>query len=395
MLIFLYLNYKNKRFNWSESLKAESEEPYGTAFIMKMLKGNTTNGTFTYNTKKQLKDVLDPEQTEQTYVLIGGYMFLDSLSLSVLTKFIENGNDAFIAAQFPQEILYKVWTNECLDSIEYPNTRNSVIKANFFHPEFASKAGYKFSYRFLDEDLDYNWNYLTSTALCDSIKTLTPLGYIETSYVNFFKIRYGKGNLFIHTNPILFSNYSMTKESSVEYASAVFSHFQNKTVIWDEFSKSPRYNLGNSLSKSPLYFIMEQRSLRYGWWLLLITTTLYIAFAAKRKQKLIPVIEPRVNTSLQFIKMISSLHYQYQNNSDMAQKKMKHFLHHVRSKYNISTHKIDDVFIKNLSLKSKVSEDEINNIFIYYRIVERIKDINLSRLVELYNHIDNFYKQEK
>jgi hypothetical protein len=187
----------------------------------------------------------------------------------------------------------------------------------------------------------------------------------------------------------------MTKEVNTDYASAVFSHLRHKNLIWDEFSKVPSYNYGNSLERSPLYFIMQQQSLRYAWWILLIASILYVVFAAKRKQKIIPVIESKVNTSLQFVNMVAALHFLNQNHKDMALKKMRHFLYHVRTKYNLSTNKIDETFIKKLSLKSQVSEADINIIFEHYNVVDRFKNITDSRLADLYKHIDNFYKQGK
>src|SRR5688572_1959134 len=394
LLAFFYFNFKDKRYSWYENYKAESDQPYGTEFIMKMLKGYGS-GKFTYNTKKRLSVLLDSAKENQSYVFIGEAMYLDSLSNLALARFIANGNDAFIAVTNPPKIISTVWFSECADEMSYPFTEAITVDANFYHPQFAAEKSYPFSYRMRDRDVNYQWKYLGSIALCDSVRSIVPLGYIDPTLVNFFKIPYGEGNLYLHTNPIVFTNYFMTQERNTAYASGVFSHLKHENVIWDEFSKVPSFNYGNSLDRSPLYFIMQQQSLRYAWWILLITTILYIFFAAKRKQKIIPVIEPKANTSLQFVKMIASLHFLNQNHKDMALKKMKHFLYQVRTKYNLSTNKIDDAFIKKLSLKSQVSEEEINSIFKHYKVVEEFKNITDSRLVDLYIHIDKFYKQRK
>lgn len=393
--LFFYFNFSNNRFNWYESYKAESDQPYGTAFIMKMLT-SYTDGEFTYNTKKPVHDLLDSAGQQQAYIFIGKSIFLDSADKEAMMAFIANGNDALIATTYmPPAIISKVLESECVERISYFNTEAITITANFYHPEFKAATPYSFSRRVNDRDVPYTWHYLEPTALCDSVNSIVPLGYIESTSVNFYKIPYGKGNLYLHTNPILFTNYFMTKEINTSYASSVFSHFQHKNLIWDEYSKVPLYNWGNNLEQSPLYFIMEQPSLRYAWWFLLAIAFLYVLFAAKRKQKIIPVLEPRANTSLQFVNMIASLHYLNQNHSDMARKKMKHFLHYVRTKYNLSTHKIDDVFIKKLSLKSHVSEQDVESIFEQYKVVEKFKDITVSRLADLYKHIDNFYKHGK
>ena len=362
---------------------------------MKMLKAQTP-GNFTYNTKKSISSLLDSGIQNTAYVFVGGSLYLDSMSAEVLVNFIARGNDAFIACQYmPSRITRQMMLSDCGEEIEYFDTQATTIQTNFYHPAFQVQEPYSFTYRIQDKDEDNRWYYLNSSVLCDSLTYLVPLGYMEPMMVNFYKIPFGKGNLYVHTNPILFSNYFMTKESSVSYASSVISHVNYNNLIWDEFSKIPLQNFGNDLQRSPLYFIMEQQSLRYAWWILLVSIILYTLFVAKRKQKIIPVLEPRANTSLQFVNMVSSLHYHNQNHSDMARKKMRHFLHHIRTKYNLSTQKIDDVFVKKLSSKSHVSEADIHAIFDNYKVVEKFKDITVSRLADLYKHIDNFYKQGK
>jgi hypothetical protein len=395
LVFFFYMNFKEKRFNWYESYKSESDQPYGTAFIMKMLK-SYADAKFTYNTKKPVHDLLDSAGENQAYVFIGESIFLDSADTDALVTFIANGNDAFLATTYvPPAIISNVLIGECDNEVAYANQEAKTIQTNFYHPRFAASTPYSFTYKIKDREVSYFWDYLDPAVLCDSVNSLVPLGYIEPTHVNFLKIPYGKGNLYLHSNPILFTNFFMTKESNTAYASSVFSHLRRNHIVWDEYSKVPMYNWGNKLEQSPLYFIMEQQSLRYAWWLLLVTALLYVLFAAKRKQKIIPVLESRANTSLQFVSLIASLHYHNQNHTDMARKKMKHFLHYVRTKYNMSTHKIDDVFIKKLSLKSGVSEQEVENIFDHYKFVEKFKNITVSRLADLYRHIDNFYKHGK
>ncbi len=45
--------------------------------------------------------------------------------------------------------------------------------------------------------------------------------------------------MFIHTNPLVFTNYFLTKKDKMAYVSGVFSHLDGTDVIWDEYSKVP------------------------------------------------------------------------------------------------------------------------------------------------------------
>jgi hypothetical protein len=122
-----------------------------------------------------------------------------------------------------------------------------------------------------------------------------------------------------------------------------------------------------------------------------------VVFGAKRMQRVIPVIEAKSNTSLEFVNMISRLHYKNGNHLDMAHKKMKYFLYFVRSKYGIHTERFNEAHIRRLAEKSKVNLSEVEVIFSrYYLIEEKFKNnIEANRLVDLYDSIDNFYRQSK
>src|SRR5690606_3172074 len=148
--------------------------------------------------------------------------------------------------------------------------------------------------------------YFSDRIFCDSTRSITPLGYQEDGGVNFIRIAAGNGNLYLHSNPLVFTNYFLTNEENVAYASAVFSHLRGKGIVWDEYSKIP-FAGNNNAYNSPLYYILQQPSLKYAWWLLLLTVLLYVVFAARRTQRVIPVIDPKTNSSLEFVNLISSL----------------------------------------------------------------------------------------
>jgi hypothetical protein len=227
---------------------------------------------------------------------------------------------------------------------------------------------------------------------CDKTPVL-PLGYQSSNQVNFLGVPHGKGHLYLHTNPIVFTNYFISKSENREYISGVFSHLGGKNIIWDEYSRMPFIQNNNSYN-SPLYYLLQQKALKYAWWLMLISVLLYILFAAKRTQRIIPVLEAKNNTSLEFIQLISSLHYQNGNHLDMARKKMKYFLYFIRSKYGIQAQTFKDEHILRLSEKSKVDHAEVESIFRQYHLIEKNSNSNIdvNRLLDLYNSIESFYK---
>lgn len=397
LVAFFFLMSDSRRYNWRESYDPESDQPYGTLFMRELLKSYASDG-FVFNTKKSIHQLLDSAsgKKKSAYVFIGHSLHVDSLDTEAMQHYLKAGNDVFLITPYlAEELNSAFYPAECSRSIYSQSVDTATVHTNFFHPEFKVPKPYRFTFRVGDKDVKYYWDYLAKTVLCDSVKSVVPLGYLEPDHVNFFKIRYGKGNLFIHTTPIMFTNYFMTKEKNTEYASSVFSHSTAKAFIWDEYSKLPFYRKSRNPYYNPLYFIMDQPSLQYAWWVMLVLALLYVLFAAKRRQRFIPVLEQKTNTSLAFLTMVSSLHYHNQNHGDMARKKMRHFLHFIRTKYSLSTHKIDSEFIKKLSVKSQVSEQEIEIIFDQYQVIDKFHTIDSQRLAHLYNAIQNFYNKAK
>jgi hypothetical protein len=398
LLAYFAYNSDEKHYQWFESYRAADAAPYGVMFIEKMLATGRPPDRFTFNEKqplrKLLKNVGDPAETD--YILIGHDIFLDGESLNALVHFIDAGGNAFISTLTPPaRLINAIYSRECNTDIEYQSNFASHADLNFFHESLRRKQSYRYAFRFGTTDAPYPWRYVSNGVFCDSTAAVVPLGYLDEDRVNFIGIRVGKGNLFLHTSPLVFTNYFLTDAEKVDYAESVFSELDGSDLIWDEYSKIP--SAGGAGFKGPLYFILQQPALKYAWWMLLATVALYVVFAAKRRQRVIPVLEVKSNTSLEFVNLISRLHYENGNHVDMARKKMKYFLYFVRSKYGIHAEGFQEDQIRRLAEKSRVSIDEVRAIFSQYALIdERFRDyIEANRLVDLYEAIENFYRQCK
>ena len=396
LVYFYFFASKNKTYQWFESYDSKSDQPYGTLFIRKLLESYRPGGTFILNQKKSIHQILDSTSypVDTDYILIGASAYLDRHDVDALANFIHQGNDAFIAShEIQEELINTIYDDPCEYPIGYLTNYSPEVTLNFYHDSLRTQTGYTYKYRVSSMDLQYDWNYLTQEALCDSSQSIVPLGHQEGSAVNFFKIPYGKGNLYLHSNPLVFTNYFLVHPDKAEYAATIFSHLRGKNIIWDDFSKLP-FSQNHNEYNSPLYFVLQQPSLKYAWWMILITILFFVIFAAKRKQKVIPVLEPKTNTSLEFVTMISALHYQNGNHLDIAQKKMKYFLYFIRTKYGIHTSTFTQTQVPVLAARSKVKETHVQHLFERWVVIEKFgfSGIEDHRLVDLYYAMDTFYK---
>lgn len=167
----------------------------------------------------------------------------------------------------------------------------------------------------------------------------------NTDQANFIKVKFGKGNIYVHSEPLFLTNYYLLKPGNIKYAQDVFSYLQDRETLW--FVKS-----NSKESRFFMRFILSNPALKYAWWVLLGGLVLFIFFNAKRKQRIVPVIEPLKNTSLEFVKSIGNLYLQEGDFHDMMAKKAQYFLNKVRMDLLIDTQNLDEEFAKKLQLKT-------------------------------------------
>ncbi|MEE6128814.1 DUF4350 domain-containing protein [Chryseobacterium arthrosphaerae] len=175
----------------------------------------------------------------------------------------------------------------------------------------------------------------------------------NTDQANFIKVKFGKGNIYVHSEPLFLTNYYLLKPGNIKYPQDVFSYLQDRETLW--FVKS-----NSKESRFFMRFILSKPALKYAWWVLLGGLVLFIFFNAKRKQRIVPVIEPLKNTSLEFVKSIGNLYLQEGDFHDMMAKKAQYFLNKVRMELLIDTQNLDDEFAKKLQLKTGKPMEMIN-----------------------------------
>ncbi|AQX12183.1 hypothetical protein BAX94_16105 [Elizabethkingia meningoseptica] len=209
----------------------------------------------------------------------------------------------------------------------------------------------------------------------------------KDTFANFIKIKIGKGNIYVHTEPLVLTNYYLLKKDNEQYVEDLFSYLpKERETLWFLEAK-------NLQSISPLRFILKNPPLRYAWYTFITGFFIFIIFHAKRKQRIIPVIKPLENTSVEFVRSIGNLYLNEGNVKDMMQKKATYFLNKVRADLLIDTTQLDDVFINRLQLKTGKPRELIEQAVV---LIQRSSSAsaNLSELdlIKLNEILDKIYK---
>lgn len=402
--LFIAVEYFRPRpIDWTRTYRNDQKTPFAAEAIFDLLPGlfpsqpvKSVRVPF-YNLEKENEWPL-----RSTYLYINENSTFETPDIRALFRFIKRGNVVFLSANsFPKAILdtlhLKTGTHNLIDfnrayqsqqeaeeSQEsfYNRFRLDTMTINFLNPAFA-QAGQGYV---MEKETAEN-HFITT----DSTQMGTALGVNQHGQYNFLHFRLGKGELFLHSAPEVFTNYYVLKQGSDNYAFRALSYLPNLPIYYDEYSKQ-----GREGEQSLLRFLFTTPSLTWAYYLTLAGLGLFMIFESKRRQRVIPVIEPVKNKSLEFVETVGQLYYQQADHASIAEKKIQYWLAYVRQRFNISTTELDEEFKETLTAKSGLERSEID------RLLGRIGQVryfsgNLpeNQLVDLSNQIEQFYQRTK
>lgn len=94
------------------------------------------------------------------------------------------------------------------------------------------------------------------------------------------------------------------------------------------------------------------------------------------------MIKPLENTTLDFVSTIGNLYYQNNERKNIAEKRILFLFEQIRTKYWMSTSKVDAMFIDALSKKSGCPADQLSKLFKSIGEVRSQKEISQDQLIE-------------
>ena len=424
---FFYRPYP--KYDWDYTLHASGKEPYDLDVFYKHLENLPGMGA-EINKGKPLHKV--PLKTDyQAYVFIDGKEpHFTTEDTEHLMDFLNSGGKAlFITPELGQNLSRKLFRDGIDDLIllraELRSPADSVgtrvVPIGFFHPNKNLKATYfeksadtVIRLRYHHFVMNGEWFYLKNP--------VRQIGFIDNQ-INFLELKVGKGTLLWHCNPLLFSNLHLIRPEIQVYTDEVLGHMALKTnlpqakkeeslltsvfsdkeknssgrLLIDEASKLPYWSEKDEQTPSPLRYILSQETFRWAWFTLLAGVIAFLILLARRRQRIIPLLPSRTNSTLHFIKAISELYLRKQNHFFMSQQKMKLFLNHIKTRYGIQNQGLSKESIQILSRRSGVDEELITSIFQTWNYIQdySMHNTSASQLAHFHSITEQFYQQSK
>jgi hypothetical protein len=374
LIIILFELFKPKPIDWSFTLEKEDKIPYGTYVLF-----NTIKDIFPFKvieeTDRTVFESYDFEdKKKRNYLFISQTFNPDKYDSEYLVKLAQGGNNIFISAHFfdgkiADTLNLKTDISSFFDTSSVINFYNNTIKRSKDFIYGRSSSFY----------------YFTSF---DTVRAEV-LAYSDSFNPIFLRYKYGEGYIYVNCVPEVYTNYAMIAEKNYSFAYTSLSYLPIQDVVWDDYYKPNR-----ELKKRPLSFIFDNISFKYAYFLLLATALLFVIFTAKRRQRIIPVIKPFKNTSLDFVKTIGRLYYHTKNHKDIALKKYNYLQHYVQSKYYLNIAD-PDISFEQIAEKTGVDKDIIKKIMLLLEKIKSLQQITNQQLILFNNYIEDFYETSK
>jgi hypothetical protein len=376
LTIYLVAQYnKPKEVDWSESLNNTHKSPFGTYVVYNRIKDIFPGATVRAFREPPYNVINDRGVQHGTYIIIGGSVNITEEDYNKLARYMKNGNEVFIAASDFGQYLRKQLKVE---------TRYNFESGSPSPIRLLNKA-FKDSWYTVDRG-STNGNF----SKFDTTRALV-LGDNKAHKVNFLKFKMGKGALYLNANPLMFSNYSLLKNTGASYASRALSHLQKTdAVIWDEY-----YTQGRAGDASIMRVFLRYAQLRWAFYIAFFSFLAFVLYEMKRRQRIIPVISPLGNATIEFVNVVGQVYYEQRNNSNIAHKKVTYLLEHWRSKYNVSTLKLNDELAHGIAQKSGADIGLLNNLIMQMTSIRGNNAVSDSELIQFNQNIEQFYKQSR
>lgn len=377
LLVILMFADRSNTVDWTPTFDENGTNPMDTKVFFDQLpiwfKGNTIKKIHTtfYEYDQYLR--LQPVDSTKNYISISPDYAIDIISFDALLEYVAYGNQALLSAHsFPRFV------------------KDSLAFETKYEPMDIKAQKETLFLNFAKDTLSYESKLQRGTAYIKDTTTVKSLGYVVSKdgkrRTNFIGIPYYDGIFYIHTTPEVFTNHQLLKAGDVSYVNTMISYLPNMPVLLDKAIK-----MDSEVDQSPLRFITSKESLKWAWYLLLLSLGLFLIFNAKRRQRIVPIIDPLKNTTTEFVHTVSNLHYEAGDYNGVIQKMIRHFLEFVRSEYHLSTAHLNQGFIRKLALKSGRPLEQVQDLV---SLISKMKSHNFRTkepLVKLNREIEKFY----
>ena len=391
LLLFLLMYWINKdapvNYRWTPTYSKSDKQPFGAYAFDKILSASWEEGY-----SQSYESIWDLEEQEvlddYNILIIAKDLYMYEEEEKVLLDYIQRGGNALLIANY--------FSGELQDTLNITTTYGYNYIYNYV---LNSENQQHSNIRFCSEELK-NQEYSFPSVMCqyhfepfDTIKSI----YADSMYIISetkdslaVSLRYqiGEGNLILACNPLIFTNYGVLNDSINNYIWNHLAYLKGRPLLRTEYYEAGSQG-GNE--DSEMRVILDNRSLKWAYYLTLISILIFMIFTAKRKQKPIPVIKPPVNNMLAFVKSIASLYLQRNNNADIILKKQIYWAEDLKRKYGIDiiNEPHDWDFYTRVASKTQKPVNDVRRLFVTLSAIDENTVVSDEEMMDIITKIND------
>ncbi len=372
---YIFLEATAERpLDWSNSYWKYHDKPYGAEVFHEVF---TTYQKNIEEINTTPYEFISDKEPSGNYLLFNASLFIGDYDVKEILNWVDEGNTVFMSAEYlPDLMLDTLGLDKDIFLLKNQISYKPVLKTDTL------SKGYQFH---RNENFHF-FKYEDST-------DIDVLGYAQANkkdstatkhHPNFIKADFGSGQIFLHLFPKAFTNYFLVDTTHSKYTEDILKHLDySKKIYVDQNYKAQKEQKAQHI----LQYLVNNRYLRWAYYLILLTGIIYIFFEGKRKQKPIEIIKPFENKTYAFTKTISDMYFRKKDHKSIATKLIEHFFDYVRDQYLISTSVLDDDFVRQLASKSGQEIKQIRALLKLIDVIENQQTISKETLLKLEKQI--------
>lgn len=381
LIVFDYV--KPQKINWFESYAKQHKIPFGTYVFHEQMKRALDAEKIVDIDQAPFEFLKSDSLQKGTYFFMNNNVSFGEVELEKLLDWTSNGNTLFIASNNFEERLLDTLNLET-STLSNFNTDNNDYYLQLKSKALLNDSIYKFDksyYLFYFNKID-----TLNTKIISVVDVKKDSLIEEKAKVNVIKQSFGKGEIILSTFPQAFTNYFILQNPNQDYAAGMLSYLDDSQPIYYD----NHYKSGKSFYTSPLYIFLNNQSLKWAYYIVIIGAIFYIIFEGRRKQRAIPVVKPLRNQTIDFTRTIANMYYEKSNHTDIAKHKIQHFLDFIRTHLYLNTNTVNEGFLKNLAARSNNTIADTEVLFKTIKSIKYRTELTEKELEKLNASIEKF-----
>ena len=366
-----------KRHNWTISFAAEDKNPFGGYVMHELTRGLFPTGE-TRHSFKTLYELRDSLKAGSTVFIVSERFAPAAEDAETLLDHVYKGGSAFISTQY----LYGKFADTLKLKMRFKFDDLLAAEDSSNLQLVATSLDTTSRFHFKEGNVDH---YIQKF---DTTRT-TVIATNDRKDPITVRMKWGAGVIVVNSTPLMFTNIYLLAGENSKFVAGQLSYLPRKSFTWTEY-----YQRGRREIATPLRFILLNEPLSWAYYITLISLLVFMVFEAKRRQRIIPVIPPLPNTTMEFVSTIGDLYYQNADHKNVAEKKILYFFEQVRSKHNLSTNQLDNEFVSALARKSGRTDQQTAELIDMINKIRSKAGISAAMLIDLNNKLETFYSNE-